>query len=151
MALKYTCKITINKPREEVVKLMDDPENLKHWQPGFVSIEPIEGTPGEKGAKSRLKYKMGKRDIEMIETITERNLPDAFNLTFEAKNVYNEQKNRFIVINAHSTQWVSECLFEMSGPMKIMAWLMPGMFKKQSQLYLDHFKAFVEDGTSQAK
>ncbi|NQV52099.1 MAG: SRPBCC family protein [Flavobacteriales bacterium] len=151
MALKYTCEITINKPREEVVRLMDDPANMKHWQPGFISLEPLTGTPGEKGAKSLLKYKMGRRDMEMTETISERNLPEIFSAIYEAENVWNEQINRFIEVDAYTTKWVSESVFKMGGPMKLMAWLMPGMFKKQSQQYLGHFKAFVEEGKSLAK
>ncbi len=151
MALKYTCEITINKPREEVVRLMDDPSNMKHWQPGFISLDHLSGTPGEKDAKSLLKYKMGKRDMEMTETIAERSLPDTFSAIYEAKNVWNQQVNRFTEVDANTTKWVSESELKMSGPMKLMAWLMPGMFKKQSQQYLAHFKAFAEEGKSLAK
>ena len=80
--MKYTVETEINLPIARVVELFDDPENLKHWQPGLLSFEPISGTPGQPGAKSKLKYKMGKRDIEMVETISVRNFPDEFSGTY---------------------------------------------------------------------
>lgn len=144
MALTYTNEITINLPRQRVVELMDDPDNMKHWQPGFVSMELISGTQGQVGAKSRLNYDMGKRKIEMTETITKRDLPDAMDLTFETKGVYNEQRNEFIEVDANTTKWVSHSLFEFSGFLKVMGWLMPSAFKKQSFQYLELFKKFAE-------
>ena len=71
--MKYTLSTTINLPRSKVIELFDNPDNMSKWQPELQSFEHISGEPGEPGAKSRLKYKMGKREVEMIETITARN------------------------------------------------------------------------------
>ena len=94
--MKYTLEINIDLPRQKVIELFDDPDNMAKWQPGFVSFEHLHGKPGEEGASAKLKYKMGKREVEMIETITKRNLPDEFNGTYEAKGVFNIIRNRFI-------------------------------------------------------
>ena len=142
--MKYQNEIVIDLPVEKVVALFDDPENLKHWQPGLQSFEHISGTPGQPGAKSRLQYKMGNRDIEMIETITKRNLPEEFSGTYEAKGVYNIISNHFIPVGENKTKWVTETEFQFSGFMKLMGWFMPGAFKKQSQKFLEQFKAFAE-------
>ncbi|KAA3609348.1 MAG: SRPBCC family protein [Calditrichaeota bacterium] len=142
--MKYTLEIEIDQPREKVIELFDNPENMQHWQPGFLSLEPISGTPGEVGAQSRLKYKMGKRDIEMVETITVRNLPDEFSGTYETTGVWNEVKNLFSESGDSKTKWISHVDFQLSGFMKIIAFLMPGSFKKQSFKYMELFKAFAE-------
>lgn len=142
--MKYTNQVTINKPKNEVIELFQDPEHLKDWQPGFVSMEHISGTPGEDGAKSKLKYKAGKRDIEMTETILKNGLPDTFDSVYETKNVYNIQHNRFEAIDDNTTQWISDSEFRFSGIMKLFGFFMPGAFKKQSQQYLDMFKDFAE-------
>ena len=134
----------INLPIARVVELFDDPENLKHWQPGLISFEPISGTPGQPGAKSRLKYKMGKRDIEMIETITVRNLPDEFSGTYEAKGVFNIVKNYFRAVSENKTKYISENEFQFKGFMKLIGFLMPGAFRKESEKYLQQFKEFAE-------
>ena len=142
--MKYQNEIEIELPVNKVVELFDNPENLKHWMPGLQSFEHISGTPGQPGAKSRLFYKMGKREIEMIETITNRNLPDEFAGTYEAKGVYNVVSNKFIPVAANKTKWVTDNEFRFSGFMKLMGWFMPGAFKKQSQQYLELFKTFAE-------
>lgn len=142
--MKYTTEIEINQPVNKVVELFDNPDNMKEWMEGLQSFETISGTPGEEGAKAKLKYKMGKREIEMIETITKRNLPDEFTGTYEAKGVFNIVKNRFIPIGDNKTKYVTEQEFQFSGFMKMMGIFMPGAFKKQSLKYMIAFKEFAE-------
>lgn len=142
--MKFKQRIEINLPREKVIELFDNPDNMKHWQPGLVSFENISGTPGEVGTKSLLKYKMGKRDVEMIETITKRDLPDEFSGTYEAKGVWNEVKNYFIETSPNKTEWVSENEFKFNGFMKIIGLVMPGTFRKESYKYMKLFKEFTE-------
>jgi len=146
--MKYNLDITINLPREKVIELFDNPDNMKHWQKGLVSFEHFSGEAGNVGAKSKLKYKMGKREIEMIETITKRDLPNEFSGTYEAKGVWNDMKNYFSIVDENKTKWASEVEFKFSGFMKIIAFLMPGNFKKQSYKYMVDFKNFAENGTS---
>lgn len=143
--MKYENEVKIRLPREKVIRLFDSEENLFKWQPDLISFEHISGDKGEVGARSKLRYKMGKREIEMIETITVKNLPLEFSGTYEAKGVWNEVKNYFDEIDDQTTRWRSESYFRFNGFMRIIAFLMPGSFKKQSQKYLDQFKAFAEE------
>lgn len=123
---------------------MDNPDNMKYWQNGLVSFEHLNGEPGKPGAESKLVYKMGKRTIEMIETITFNNLPEEIHLNYIAKGVVNFQKNYFKE-EGDKTRWISEAEFKFSGFMKLMSFFMgTKTFKKQSQSYLDDFKAFAE-------
>lgn len=145
--MKYTVEIEIDRPVETVVELFDDPDNLRHWMEGLESFEPLSGTPGEPGAKSRLKFKNGKREIEMIETITTKNLPHEFSGTYEAKGVFNIVKNRFVALPGNRTKYISEQEFQLKGFMRLLGFLMPGAFKKQSMKYLEAFKRFVESSS----
>jgi hypothetical protein len=146
--MKYQQEITINKSRKEVVEKFSNPENMKHWQRGFIFLEPINGNPGEEGSQNLLKYKMGKREVEMTETIIKNALPNEFSATYEAKGVYNYQVNRFSPTLEKSTLWITDSEFKLSGFMKLFGWIMPGAFKKQSKKYMEDFKAFVEEGKS---
>lgn len=87
---------------------------------------------------------MGRREIEMIESITVKNLPHEFSGTYEAKGVWNEVKNFFHAVDENTTKWVAENEFQFKGFMKLMGWLMPGAFKKESMKFLEQFKAFAE-------
>jgi len=144
--MQYTVEIELALPRERVIELFDDPENMPRWQRGLLSFEPLSGTPGQPGAKSRLVYQMGKRRVEMIETITERDLPECFSGTYDGKNVHNVVRNRFVELAPDRTRWISENEFRFQGLMKLMGVLMKGAFPKQSLKYLQDFKAFAEQG-----
>ena len=119
--MKYTQETIINAPLSKTIKLFDDPDNLDKWQPGFISMEHISGEDGMSGAKYRLKYKIGKRKIEMIETIVERDLPRVFSATYEADKVWNEVVNRFEKTANNQTKYIVENEFRMAGGMKILA------------------------------
>ena len=142
--MKYKTELDIDLPRDEVVRLVEDPDNIRYWQEGFISMEHLEGEPGKKGAKSRLRYKMGRREIEMVETIVENDLPNALKATYEAKGVFNVIENRFIAESPSRTRWEAENEFRFTGFMSLVGRLMPGAFRKQSQKYLDDFKRFAE-------
>ena len=129
--MKYTTEITIDIPREEFVKKLDNAENMKHWQRGLVGYQYLSNTQGQEGSKMELRYKMGKRDMVLIETIIKKSLPEEMHLTYDTKGAHNIQKNYFKDLDGKSTQWISESEFQFSGfMMKVMAFLMPGAFKK---------------------
>ncbi|MEM6738147.1 MAG: SRPBCC family protein [Bacteroidota bacterium] len=142
--MKYTCEVLINKPRVEAIELFDNPDNMKYWQKGLVKFEHIYGEPGKPGAESRLIYKMGKRTIEMIETINFNNLPEAIHSNYVTRGVTNMQKNHFKE-EGEKTRWISDAEFKFKGFMKIMSFFMgKSMFKKQTLSYMEDFKAFAE-------
>lgn len=145
--MKFTQEIIINRPVEKVVELFDNPELMTGWMKGLISFEHLSGTPGQPGARSKLKFRMGKREIEMIETITVRDLPYEFSGTYEAKGVVNVIRNYFEGVTENKTRYTAENEFEFSGWMKLMGWLMPGAFKKQSYQYMKDFREFVENNS----
>jgi len=142
--MKYELNIEIAVPRKKVIELFDNPDNMKHWQEGFISFEHLAGEAGTEGATSLLKYKMGKREMEMKETIIKHDLPAEFSARYEAKGVWNEVYNYFTVVDKNTTVWESEVIFKFKGFMKIIAFLMPGSFKKQTYKFMQAFKKFAE-------
>ncbi|NQT61505.1 MAG: SRPBCC family protein [Candidatus Marinimicrobia bacterium] len=147
--MKYTVEVDINLPLAQVIKLFDNTDNMYKWMDGLQSFEPLEGTPGEVGAKSKMVFLSGKREIEMIETITVKNLPDEFSGTYDAKGVYNLVKNRFEARGENQTHYITEQEFQFTGFMKYLAFFMPGAFKKQSLQHMKAFKKFAESQVSE--
>lgn len=149
--MHYQIEIEIDLAREAVIQKFNNADNLKHWQKGLLSIEHLSGEPGKQGAKSRLKYNMGKGTVEMIETITKNDLPNSFHGTYEAKGVVNIQENYFTSLATGKTRWTSKNEFRFTNlMMKILGFLMPSVFKKQSLVYMKAFKNFAENGFSVA-
>lgn len=142
--MKYTVAITINKPIEEVLEKFHNPANRSAWMPGFIDAKVLEGEEGQVGAKVALTFQMGKRQMMMIETILERKSDKSIRGCYEANNVYNEVNNLFESIDTNTTRYTSEQYFRFGGGMKVIGWIFPKAFKKQSMVYLEKFKAFVE-------
>ena len=92
--MTYSCEIVIDRPVNEVISKLDSAQNLKHWQSGLVSTEHLSGTPGELGAKMRLKYRFGKREMEMVETILKRAFPDEFHASYTTKGIRPRRSGR---------------------------------------------------------
>ncbi len=143
--MKYTCSIDINSPIEKVVNLWQDETYFHKWQDGFQSIEHLSGERNVVGAKSRIIIE-GKQRIELIETILTNNLPTEKIGLYEHIHMTNTQASRFMAIDEKKTRYTSEVEYtKFNGIMiKIMAKLFPGQFKKQSQKWMENFKAFVE-------
>ena len=144
--MRYELELVIDAPRDQVVELFLDSNNLKHWQPSLVRFEMITDGPFRGvGAQSKQLHRMGTREVEMIATITAENHPDEFAATFEADDVWNLIENRFAPMSHDSTKWtlVSECT-SSSWWMKVFMVLFPGMFKKQTMEFMQYFKIFVE-------
>ncbi|WOI54508.1 SRPBCC family protein [Parvularcula sp. LCG005] len=143
--MKYTRDIIIDRPRAEVVALFDNPSVLAEWQQGFVSMSPLSGDVQGEGRQSHLVYDMGKRRIEMVETVVEHDLPYRVVATYETAGVWNRVENHFEEIEPTKTRWLSHVEFRFDNfMMKLMGSLMPKMFQKQTETYMKDFKAFVE-------
>ncbi|NNE27423.1 MAG: SRPBCC family protein [Saprospiraceae bacterium] len=144
--MKFKCSVIINKPLDEVVALFKDPDNLKHWQDGFQSYEPLSGAPGEPGSKSAFVYQQGKNRIELEETIEVNDLPDEFTADYVHTHMSNKMTNHFESLPGGQTLYEAYIdYYKLNGWMiKLMVKLFPGMFKKQTQKWLDQFKKFAE-------
>ena len=149
--MKYQCTIDIHLPRERVITLFDDPANLKRWQPTLRGFERLDGVPGTVGARSKLTYKNERgREMVMTETVTVRALPDRFAGTYTMDGVRNTVDNRFTVVNDEQTRWNAEVEFKFTNPfLTLMGWVIPGMFKNQTQKFMKQFKDFAENQTDE--
>jgi hypothetical protein len=144
---EYTVEVEIALPRDRVIELFDNTDNLCKWQTGLRSFQHISGQSGQPGAKSKLIFVNGRHTIELIETVTVRNLPDEFSGTYEWPGGRNTLRNHFIELGPARTKWESTCAYEFSSVMlKMMGFFCPGMFRRQNLSFLRNFKAFAEEG-----
>ncbi len=142
--LKYELIIDIHAPRDRVVELFLDRDQYHAWQPTLVRLEPGKGESGATGATATVVHKMGPREVPMLETVIDGSMPERYEVTYRAKAVFNRVTHRFEAVDDARTRLVYQTEFELSGPMKLIAKLAPGMFKKQSREVLGRFKAFAE-------
>ena len=150
--MRYTLETDITAPRDRVIEMFLDSENLHKWQPSLVRLETLsDGEPNGPGGRSKQLHRMGKREVEMIATITEHSPPDFFAATYEADDVWNLIENRFTELDESRTRWALTSDFRSTSlMMKVIMLVAPGMFKKQTREFMGYFKEFVENASPQS-
>jgi hypothetical protein len=148
--MKYETECFINLPLEEVIAIFEDSSRLIHWQRGIESTQLIKGIDGEVGSKRRLKIEFEGQRISMIETITHKDLPHEWHGRYTSKGLESIQQNYFSSTEANQTKWISKSSFGFSGWMILISKVLPGIFKKRSELVMSDFKNYAEKGISVA-
>jgi hypothetical protein len=155
--VKYTVSIELALPRERAAQLLADPEQLPKWLRGLVLHEPLRGAHGQAGTQSRIVMQMGNQTFECTETVTRREpvdlraIPSGVVVRFDreivAKGMWSAVRDRLSEAGPQTTRWESESEYRFSGLlMRLVGFVMPGAFRKQSQQHMQDFKAFAEQG-----
>ncbi len=145
--MKFSSTMVIKAPRDRVVELFRNPDNLSKWQDGFQRVEHVSGTPGETGAQKKMFYSQGGRDMVLLETITANRLPDEFSALYQHTAMENTMTSRFVEIEGGAATRF-ECDVEYTKfngfVPKLMGLFFRGVFRKQAQTWFDQFKAYAE-------
>ena len=139
-------QIQINAPKDFVASCLRKSENFDKWQDDFQSATLINGDKDQKGTKTRMLYKFGKSDMELIETIRRNDLPHFFEALYEHRHIDNTMLSALEDAGDDKTVYSTVVNYiEMKGLMiKIMAKLFFGKFKKGPEKWMHQFKIFVE-------
>ncbi|MVA75181.1 SRPBCC family protein [Auraticoccus sp. F435] len=155
--MRYTVSMRIDLPRERTVQLLADPTHLPRWLRGLVLHEPLTGTHGQVGTRSRVVLRAGGQEMECIETITRREPADLhgipgdtvvrFEREIVATGMWNAVRDRLTEAGPGATLWVSESEYRFEGLlMRLVGPLLRHSFRKQSREHMQDFKAFAEQG-----
>jgi hypothetical protein len=155
--VQLTVSLEIDRPLQEVVQLLVDPAHRPKWLRGLVLHEPQVGEDGQVGTVSRVVLQAGKQTMEATETITRREpadldaIPAGTVVRFEreivADGMWNAARERLSAAGPGTTLWESANEFRFDSlPMRLLAPVLRGTFRKQSLRHMQDFKAFAEDG-----
>ena len=139
--MKYFAEQTIDLHRDQVVQTLTDHRQRRHWQPGFESMEPLDGEPGTVGATSLLNFKFGDRPFEMIETILAKDLPDSYAVSYVSDQSASISRNTFYETPEGGTLWRVDLEMKLKGFNNLIAILRPQAFQAQTQGLM---KAFAD-------
>lgn len=143
--MKFTLELPIYKPRAEVWKAFDNPQNMRKWQRSLISFETISGMQGQPGAVSKLTFEERGRQFELIEKVTHRDEPNRLDGVYENNFADNIVKNTFVEQGKEQTLWVMETEFKFKTlVMRILGPLMKKNFVARTQKDMGRFKEMVE-------
>jgi len=136
--------VTINKPVEKVWDLFMNPDNLKNWLTGFVSVEPISGNAGETGSVSKLKFMERGKLVEVKETVVAATPNQQYSFEME-HNAFHGKTDIRLVSLGNRTEFIQTVeFFPKSFMMKLMMPIVKGAMKKQMANELTNLKNFIE-------
>tara|TARA_B100000809_G_scaffold205959_1_gene207915 strand:- start:108 stop:440 length:333 start_codon:yes stop_codon:yes gene_type:complete len=91
--------------------------------------------------------------MELVETIISKDLPHEITGEYEHPHMVNAMRNRFTALDQNRTRYEAHLNYsQFNGVMpRLMATLFPGVFRKQTQQWLDHFKQLAEESKTRAQ
>ena len=145
--MQHEWYIEIALPRDEVVKAFVDTSSLQKWQSDLLSIDVLEGKPGEEGYSTKLKYQ--RRDsrgtLEVVRKITASDLPNSIEGVLIGKGAQENFRHTFRELTPTRTQWHCECSYELESLlMRLIGKLIPHNFKIRTLRQMLRFQHFVE-------
>ena len=144
MANSVKVTVTVNSPVEKVWDIFMNPDHLKHWLPGFVSIEHLDGSIGQKGSSSKIKFIERGKELEVIEKVLFVNPMQQYSFDMQHETFNTLTDVRFISIG-QVTEILQAVQFSPKGIfMKLMMPLMKGEMKKRMSSDLKSLKEFIE-------
>ena len=142
--MKYETEVRIALPRERVIELFANRENVPEWHPGFMEMKPVSGTPGEKDAVTEFIEQIGKRTVTTVETITSCSFPDEWSATYENKESSVIIDHFFEAASQAETLWTVRTNRRSKGLMRIMDMLVPDAYREETMKHMESFKSFAE-------
>jgi hypothetical protein len=144
--MKFIVSTDIDLPVAKVAELFMNKDDLRFWYQGFISYEHIRGVPGEPGCKSLITVRHGNKTLVLTETIIFKNLPAEIDALYEHENMTNTISNLFISLGDHKTRYEAHVRYTKFNGLwpNMMSVLMPWMFKRQTQKWIDHFRDFAQ-------
>lgn len=149
--MDYTRSVRVVGPRDEVAALFVDASTWKEWQPPLLSVEVLEGTPPETGARSRLTFRRGRGTMVMTESVELGALPETWNVVYEVPGVHNLCENRFTQVDARTTLIEQRILFRFTGFMRVVGLLFRSSFPRETEQSLEAFRAFATERLGTAR
>lgn len=138
---QFTRETEINTPIDRVVKTFSNRGLIPQWQPGLLSIEPIETSPK---LKYKLRFASGRRKVIITETIVEDRLPEHYECTYHMKGLVNRVIHRFEALPGGHTRWICTNEFRFNGLMRLVAVFMKEGLEQQTRILMKNFKGFAE-------
>ena len=143
--MNYTLELTIDKPRQEVWQIFNDPEKMRAWQTSLTTIELLNGTAGQPGAESKLTFEEKGRAYSLLEKIISCQAPESILQSYENQFSINTIHNSFLEQGQNQTLWVTETEYKFKTLlMKIMGPVYKKNLVARTQRDMQRFKELVE-------
>lgn len=143
--MKYTVQVFIEKDRQTILDVMQDPDQFQYWMEGLQEYNILHKTENQVGTKTELVFKDVKGRVStMVEIVESMDLPNEIVTSYEAGGVFNRCINRFDE-KEDGTVYEMETIFKFGFFTNLFIWLFKPMFRSQTLKGMTALKRYVEE------
>lgn len=142
--MKFRAEVEIAKPMEELVVLIQDPENTLKWLEGLRSVKHISGEERQAGAVSNVVFDSPAGRLLIKETVISNKLPYEYIMCYEGTGYVSYSNYIFEKIEDDSTRFIMIQQVELKGALKLAKGLVKGKMSSQLEKSAQSFKRFAE-------
>lgn len=142
--MKFTAEEEIAKPLEELIVLIQDPNNTLVWLEGLKSVKHISGEERQAGAVSKVVFDSAAGRLHITETVISNQLPEEYIMRYEGPGYVSYSNYYFEQLTAETTKFFMVQQVELKGALKLASGLVKGKMKQQLEKSAKSFKAFAE-------
>ena len=143
--MKFIAEVEIEKPIDELVVLIQDPENTLQWLDGLRSVKHISGEERQAGAISNVVFDSAAGRLRIKETAISNKLPDEYIMSYEGAGYVSYSNYCFEAVTESLTRFTMIQQVELKGALKLAAGLVKGKMKSQLDKSAESFKRFAEN------
>lgn len=137
-------EIRVDCPVEHTWQTFCNVDLMQEWVQGFLSVEILEGEPETVGSKHRLLFQEGKRQVELIQTVTAFDPNERFAFTATTKGMRNACETTFAADGEGTVIRSSNQFFADGFFFKLMMPLMRGAITKRIAADFGRLKKLAE-------
>ncbi len=143
--MKFTAEVEIAKPLEELIVLIQDPENTLQWLEGLRSVKHVSGEERQAGAVSKVVFDSAAGRLHIKETVISNKLPDEYIMCYEGPGYTSYSNYYFEKLSGDSSKFGMVQQVELKGALKLASGLVKGKMNQQLGRSAESFKRFAEN------
>ena len=143
--MKFKSEVEIEKGMDELIVLIQDPENTLKWLDGLRSVKHISGEMRQAGAISKVVFDSPAGRLHITETVISNELPHEYIMRYTGPGYTSYSNYTFEKLTKDSTRFTMEQQVELKGALKLAGGLVRGKMKHQLKSSAESFKRFAEN------
>ena len=143
--MKFRSEVDIQKPIDELVVLIQDPDVTLKWLEGLRSVKHLSGELRQPGAVSEVVFDSPAGRMFITETVISNSLPDEYIMRYEGQGYVSYSNYCFEQLSNASTRFIMMQQVELKGAFKLASGLLRGTMDRQLDRSAQSFKRYAEN------
>jgi carbon monoxide dehydrogenase subunit G len=143
--MKFRSEVEIEKPIEELIVLIQDPDVTLKWLEGLRSVKHISGEFRKLGAVSKVVFDSPAGRMLITETILSIDLPEEYIMRYDGQGYVSYSNYSFEKVSNASTRFILQQDVELKGALKFVEGLLKKTMNRQLAKSAESFKRYAEN------